>query len=107
MKSASGVSIGAISSVPALASDVLLPELGAGRIDQRLHRGDLREEADFDRGGVGVGELQLVGRVEHRLQGEGLDGRPLEAQRLAAVGFLAGRLDLQAAGQVSRNCTAG
>ena len=88
-KSASGVSVGRDLELPAVAWRVLPLELRRGRMHQRLERGERREEAGLDRVGVLVGELELVGGVELGLERDRLDGRPLQPQRLRAVGLVA------------------
>ncbi len=98
-KRVSGASMGAISSVPELASESTRSSCGAGGIDQRLQHRELRLDAALHRRAILIGEFQLVGGVDLGVELDGLDRRSLEAQRLRPLpGLRARGLDLQGAG---------
>ena len=65
-----------------LRQRVVRLQLRAGRVDDRLQRGELRQDAELGGVGVLVRELELVGGVDLGFELDGLDRRPLEPQRL-------------------------
>ena len=76
---------------------VLPLELRRGRVQQQLERRERREDPGLDGGGILVGELELIGRVELGVERDRLLGRPGQPQRLRPVGLVLHRLRLERA----------
>ncbi len=95
--SVSGASSGSTSSTPGRGERVVRLQVVGARLDQLLEHRELRVDSERDGDRVRVRVVELLGRVDLRLELDRLDRRPLQPQRLGLVGAAAGarRLHLQ------------
>ena len=74
-----------ISSVPDFGERVVGLQLLAARINDRFERRELGMNSDFDRVGILIRKLELIGRVDLRLELDRFDRRPFEPQNFRAI----------------------